>query len=1110
MFKKNVSKKWIACLIAFMMMLSVALPLDSVKVFADSNNSVTLQILATSDTHGRFLPYDYALNAPDTSGSLAQVSTAVKAARATNPDNTLLVDAGDIIQDNSADLFLNDDTHPMIAAMNAMNYDAIELGNHEFNYGIPTLKKVMSKSAATVICANLYDKDGKTRIFAPYKIVTTKGGIKVGLIGIVSPNITRWDAENLKGYKVTDPLVEVQNAIKELQGQVDVMIGVFHESETPEYGTANSGADEIAAKCPELTAIIAAHEHKQVDHKVYSNKVVLVENKSGGQTLANLNITLTKQDGKYVVANRDTDVTSKVDAMKTVQPDANLVQALSTYDQKAKDDANKVIGKLVGGDLVPANEVKGIPTAQVQETAMIDLINKVQMYYSGADVSAAAAFSDTANIKAGDIKKCGTASIYKYNNTLYLLQVTGKQLKEYMEWSAKYYNQYKPGDLTISFNPNIRGYNYDMFTGVKYGVDVSKPEGKRIVNLTRMNGKPIKDTDVLKLAVNNYRASSQLSSFGEVYNEKNGDKLPTILAKDMVQGTPVRDLIGKYIQNVKHGVIKPDLDHNWKMVGFTPNAAKRALAVKAVNAGLLTLPTSADGRTPNVAALTDNDLSKIPASNLKAWGYKTVDIVSFNDLHGAVSQSSSNPGIAKLGEAIREAQAANKNTIVVSAGDNYQGSAVSNLTYGAPINDFMKSVNVTASAVGNHEFDWGSDRIAGWAKTGNFDYLAANIVDKTTGKPVSWAKPYKVVKVGGIKIGLVGLTTLDCITAVKADYIKDFTFTDPVKAADEWATKLKSGKLPEGKVDAVVVVCHLASYQTPGPTDRDDAALVAQGAKNVDAIISGHSHTEVCKVVNGKPIIQSLTNGQDLGKTSIIVAPNGKILSIGASNDQLSKRMGNMIDDYLVKAIADKYVNDLAPIQNEVVGSTDKDLTHVKAGGPSLLGEWVTDVMRKSAGADIAITNGGGLRCTIPQGNITMGKLYEVMPFDNFLVTIDMKGSDVKKAIECGIAPVGKGWAQVSGVYVTYDATKPAGQRIVSMKTLDGKDFDMTKTYKVVVNDFMYVPAHPAQGGDGYDLSGATNAKYGESIRDALANELKTVKTLSVTLKGYMTDVNAK
>lgn len=141
MFKKVVSKKWMAGLIAFMMMLGVALPLDSFKVFAESNNSVTLQILATSDTHGRFLPYDYAVNAPDTSGSLAQVSTAVKSARTANPDNTILVDAGDIIQDNSADLFLNDDIHPMIAAQNAMNYDAIELGNHEFNYGIPTLKK---------------------------------------------------------------------------------------------------------------------------------------------------------------------------------------------------------------------------------------------------------------------------------------------------------------------------------------------------------------------------------------------------------------------------------------------------------------------------------------------------------------------------------------------------------------------------------------------------------------------------------------------------------------------------------------------------------------------------------------------------------------------------------------------------------------------------------------------------------------------------------------------------------------------------------------------------------------------------------------------------------
>ena len=163
--------------------------------------SMDLQILATSDTHGKFDPWDYAANKEDASGSVAQQATAIREART---KTTLVVDAGDTIQANSAELFLNDEIHPMIAAQNAIGYDVYVTGNHEYNYGMATLEKVLSQQKAKVLTGNVYSPEGKP--LADGYTIIHKGGVKIGVIGMVTPNITRWDAKNLEGWTVTNPV----------------------------------------------------------------------------------------------------------------------------------------------------------------------------------------------------------------------------------------------------------------------------------------------------------------------------------------------------------------------------------------------------------------------------------------------------------------------------------------------------------------------------------------------------------------------------------------------------------------------------------------------------------------------------------------------------------------------------------------------------------------------------------------------------------------------------------------------------------------------------------------------------------------------------------------
>ena len=566
-------------------------------IFAEKETR-DIQILATSDLHGKFYPYDYAVNEESRSGSLVQIASAVKKYRT---KDTVIIDVGDTVQDNYSELFFKEKIHPMMLAMNEIGYDIWALGNHEFNFGVDNLKNIMKQSKAAVLMGNVYNPDG-SRMAEGYTIIE-KDGVKIGIIGMVTPNIVKWDSVNLKGYKVTDPVEETKKIAKDIRNKVDILIAAEHMGEENEYDMANSGVNDLAEACPELDLIIAAHEHKLVE-EAYVNGVLIVENKNSAATMSKINIILEKENGKYKISDR------KAESIKIseYEPDKKLAEKLAPYNKKAQDEANIIIGELIGGNLVPENEIAEIPQAQIQATSLIDFINEVQMYYTGADVSAAALFNVDADLKAGKIKKSDTALIYKYGNTLYKMEMTGKQLKKYMEWSAAYYNKYNKGDLTISFNENIRGFNYDMFSGVDYKIDISKEAGQRIKDLKWSNtGKEIKDDDIFIIAVNNYRANTHLLTYGEIFEE--GEELPKVLEID-VKGNigGVRELIGDYIKNVKNGKIEPSNPQNWKIIGNDWDKNKHEKAVQMIKDGKIQIPKSADGRTPNVKSVTENDL----------------------------------------------------------------------------------------------------------------------------------------------------------------------------------------------------------------------------------------------------------------------------------------------------------------------------------------------------------------------------------------------------------------------------------------------------------------------------------------------------------------------
>ena len=558
-----------------------------------------LQILASSDTHGKFDPWDYAANKADASGSVAQQATAIKQLRTLN---TLVIDAGDNIQGNSSQLFLNDDVHPMIAAQNAIGYDIWVPGNHEYNYGMDTIKKVIGEQKAKVLTGNVYSPEG-TPLADGYTIVR-KMDVKIGIIGMVTPNITRWDAVNLTGWNVTNPVDECRKIIDQIKDQVDVLIGVMHMDTENEYGVYGSGVTDLANACPEFNVIIAAHGHKEIPGQEI-NGVLVVENKNAGATLSEIHLKLQRQtNGSWQVKSRSSESIQ----VKDYEADPKLVALLAPYDERAKADAVIPIGTLQGGNMAPDNEIENIPSPMIQDTALLDFINEVQMYYTGAQVSATAMTSMTGQMKEGTIRKCDLTSIYTYENTLYKLQMNGAQLRDYMEWSAAFFKTWQPGDVTIAFDPSTRYYLYDAFAGVNYDIDLSQQPGNRIRNLTWPDGRPVQDSDSFVIAVNNYRATTQLLIAADIFAP--GEALPQLLEMD-VRGDigGIRELLGDYIQNVKGGVIHPNVDNNWKLMGNNWSAASHDKAVTLLREGKLALSENQDTRTLPSKAITEADIA---------------------------------------------------------------------------------------------------------------------------------------------------------------------------------------------------------------------------------------------------------------------------------------------------------------------------------------------------------------------------------------------------------------------------------------------------------------------------------------------------------------------
>ncbi|ARA78347.1 bifunctional metallophosphatase/5'-nucleotidase [Pectobacterium brasiliense] len=580
-------------------LLSLLLCLSTSAMAAQEPVNIT--ILGTSDLHGTFVPWDYATDTANMAGSLSQIATQVHKVRAQQP-NVILVDAGDTIQGNFVETFKNDKTSPMILGFNALNYDVWVLGNHEFDFGLNVLSTSLDQFKGTALAGNIFWESGKPYLPA-YKIVERQG-VKIGIIGMDTPMTAEFakGTDRVKGLNFTDPVGAVKTVIQQIHGKVDAIVLVAHMGIDNENQRPGTGVGDIARANPELAAIVAGHMHVKVDKEVI-NGVIVTEPDRYGRALSRIDLQFEQQNGKYVLINKD----SYTYSIKDVDSDRKMEDIYEPYHNTLRANANRPIAQLLGHDLVPQDAVKGIPQVHVQDTGISALFQEASRHYAPkAQVIALQIDNDRPKLNVGTIAAKDIAFNYQYaGGEITVYQLTGKELKKYMEWSAGYFNQLQDGDVTYSFNPQRRASKYstnDFFDGVTYTIDLTKPAGQRITDLKMNNGTPVTDDMPIRLGMNSYRMG-HLTQKGGVLEGMQFPVLSDTKAEYGEEAGTIRNLTIRYLTEVKKGQYEGTVPQRWKLAGLQGYERERRIIESLLNSGKINVPTSDDGRYSNVQSI---------------------------------------------------------------------------------------------------------------------------------------------------------------------------------------------------------------------------------------------------------------------------------------------------------------------------------------------------------------------------------------------------------------------------------------------------------------------------------------------------------------------------
>lgn len=547
-----------------------------------ATREVKLKLIETSDIHGNFFPYNF-ITQQDWKGSFARVHSYAQQERQTYGDNLLLMDNGDILQGQPSAYYYNFmdtvSTHITAAMMNYMGFVVGNMGNHDVEAGHAVYDRWISQCQFPVLGANIIQVSDEQPYLKPYEIIEREG-VKIAVLGMITPAIPTWLPETLwKGLYFADMEQTARKWMPIIQEKEkpDIIIGLFHagkEARTVAGKYREDASAEIAERIPGFDIIMMGHDHRHFCGKIANaqgDSVLLINPANNGRTVGDVEITLTL-DGDKVIRK---SIQGKLADMDKLDPSPDFMKQFAPQYQAVEAFVSEKVGTFT--------ETISTRPAYFGPSAFIDFIHSLQLDLTGADISFAAPLSFDAVIKEGDIHISDMFNLYKYENMLYTMELTGKEIKGFLEESyAIWTNQMKSADdhvLLLTERKDGNGYtftnpsfNFDSAAGIIYTVDVTKPAGQKVSIQSLANGEPFDLNRTYRVALNSYRGNGG----GELLTK--GAGIPQDQLKDRIISATEKDLRYYMIQYIREKkTLSPQPLNQWKMIpeDWTEKAAER-------------------------------------------------------------------------------------------------------------------------------------------------------------------------------------------------------------------------------------------------------------------------------------------------------------------------------------------------------------------------------------------------------------------------------------------------------------------------------------------------------------------------------------------------------
>ncbi|MDE6650781.1 MAG: bifunctional metallophosphatase/5'-nucleotidase, partial [Paramuribaculum sp.] len=531
------------------------------------NDKVSLKIIETTDVHGNFFPYNFITRTP-WGGSVARVTAFVDSVRNTSgEENTVLLDAGDILQGQPTVYYYNfidtDSKHIASRIYDFLKYDAATIGNHDVETGHKVYDRWIAETSVPVLGANIIKTSTGKPYLQPYKIIN-KNGVRIAVLGLITPAIPAWLPENLWSGLQFEDMEECAGKwikiIKE-QEKPDLIIGLFHSGNDYSRQTGNyheNASLQIAKTVPGFDIVFSGHDHR-IFNKVVANSdgdsVVVLNPANNANAVAMVEVTLSRD--KNGVRQKES-VNGKIYPIDNISPSTRYMEEFSESYNTIDDFVSRQIGTATG-DFCSKDAFFG-------PSSFIDLIHSLQLDITGADISFAAPLSQDAVIQSGPVRVSDMFNLYKYENLLYTMRMSGQEIKDYLEESYSIWiDDPESGHLLLFSTDNHSfknpSYNFDSAAGIIYTVDITKPKGERVKIISLSDGKPFDFDKDYSVAVNSYRGNGG----GDLMTK--GAKIPHCELPSRIISSTDQDLRYYMLNEIrKKGVLAPDTINNWKFI----------------------------------------------------------------------------------------------------------------------------------------------------------------------------------------------------------------------------------------------------------------------------------------------------------------------------------------------------------------------------------------------------------------------------------------------------------------------------------------------------------------------------------------------------------------